>query len=306
MGRERELGLLHDAFERARAGHGQIVFVAGEPGIGKSRLLLEFRRRLGGEGTWVEGHCMSFGRSIAFHPLIDLLKRTFRIEEGDGEAAIARKIDRSVLGLGEDLRPTLPYLRYLLSVDPGDASLAAMDPQQRRGEIFDAVRRLTMRAAEVIRRCACSRTCTGWTGPPRTTSSPSPTASRAAGSCWCSPTGRASRTRSASGATTRGWRSTRCPARTAPTWRRACSPWTPCPRISSAWWSARPRGNPFFIEEVVKSLQEVGALRRADGRYVLARPLDEIMVPDSIQDVIMARIDRLEPAAWMRGRCSIP
>lgn len=149
MGRERELGLLHDAFERARAGHGQIVFVAGEPGIGKSRLLLEFRRRLGGEGTWVEGHCMSFGRSIAFHPLIDLLKRTFRIEEGDGEAAIARKIDRSVLGLGEDLRPTLPYLRYLLSVDPGDASLAAMDPQQRRGEIFDAVRRLTMRAAEV-------------------------------------------------------------------------------------------------------------------------------------------------------------
>jgi hypothetical protein len=57
---------------------------------------------------------------------------------------------------------------------------------------------------------------------------------------------------------------------------------------------------------VVKSLQEVGALRRADGRYVLARPLDEIMVPDSIQDVIMARIDRLEPAAWMRGRCSIP
>jgi AAA ATPase domain len=52
VGRERELGLLHDAFERARAGHGQIVFVAGEPGIGKSRLLLEFRRRLGGEGTW--------------------------------------------------------------------------------------------------------------------------------------------------------------------------------------------------------------------------------------------------------------
>jgi predicted ATPase len=68
----------------------------------------------------------------------------------------------------------------------------------------------------------------------------------------------------------------------------------------------KAEGNPFFIEEVVKSLQEVGALRRADGRYVLARPLDEIMVPDSIQDVIMARIDRPEPAAWMRGRCSIP
>ena len=149
VGRERELGLLRDAFERARGGQGQIVFVAGEPGIGKSRLLLELRRRLGDDATWVEGHCMSFGRAIAFHPLIDLLKRTFRIEEGDTESAAVRKIERSVLALGEDLRPTLPYFRYLLSFDPGDPSLAAMDAQQRRGETFAAVRRLTMRAAEV-------------------------------------------------------------------------------------------------------------------------------------------------------------
>ena len=98
-----------DALRRTRAGarsssatpsserepvDGQIVFVAGEPGIGKSRLLLEFRRRLAGDATWVEGHCMSFGRSIAFHPLIDLLKRSFRIEEGDGESAIIKKIER--------------------------------------------------------------------------------------------------------------------------------------------------------------------------------------------------------------------
>ena len=60
---------------------------------------------------------------------------------------------------------------------------------------------------------------------------------------------------------------------------------------------AKAEGNPFFIEEVVKSLQEAGALRRVDGRYVLARPLDEVMVPDTIQDVIMARIDRLEDAS---------
>jgi predicted ATPase len=92
---------------------------------------------------------MSFGRSIAFHPLIDLLKRTFRVEEGDADPAIIRKIELSVLSLGDDLRPTVPYLRYLLSLDPGDPSLGAMDPRQRRGEIFDAVRRLTLRAAEV-------------------------------------------------------------------------------------------------------------------------------------------------------------
>ncbi|MBI3329082.1 MAG: AAA family ATPase, partial [Nitrospinae bacterium] len=149
IGRDRELQLLFECFEQVKAGHGQVVFIAGEPGIGKSRLLLEFRRRLGEEATWSEGRAMSFGRSIAFHPLIDLLRRNFRIEDGDTERAIVTKIERSVLRLGEDLRPILPYLRYLLSVAPGDPTVLTMDPQQRRAEIFDALRRLTLRAAEV-------------------------------------------------------------------------------------------------------------------------------------------------------------
>ncbi len=149
VGRERELQLLFECFEQAKAGHGQVVFIAGEPGIGKSRLLLEFRRRLGDEATWLEGRAMSFGRSIAFHPLIDMLRRNFRMEEGDTEGTIVTKIERGVLRLGEDLRPLLPYLRYLLSVESGDPAVLTMDPQQRRGEIFDALRRLTVRASEV-------------------------------------------------------------------------------------------------------------------------------------------------------------
>src|SRR6266508_3890476 len=92
---------------------------------------------------------MSFGRSMAFHPLIDLLRRTFRIEEGDPEAVIIEKIDQGVLRLGEDLRPILPYLRYLVSVDPGDPAVLTMDPQLRRAETFHSLRRLMLRAAEV-------------------------------------------------------------------------------------------------------------------------------------------------------------
>ncbi|HEU4344360.1 MAG TPA: adenylate/guanylate cyclase domain-containing protein, partial [Candidatus Binatia bacterium] len=149
VGRERELRLLSECFEKAKAGHGQVVFVVGEPGIGKSRLLFEFRRRLGSEATWLEGRSMSFGRSIAFHPLIDLLKRNFRIEEGDTEGTIIKKIESSILRLGEDLRPIIPYLCYLLSVDPRDPAVLGMDPELRRGEIFDALRRLAVRAAEV-------------------------------------------------------------------------------------------------------------------------------------------------------------
>ncbi len=74
VGREPELRILADCFEKAKGGHGQVVFVVGEAGIGKSRLLLEFRRRLGNEATWSEGRTMSFGRAMAFHPLIDLLR----------------------------------------------------------------------------------------------------------------------------------------------------------------------------------------------------------------------------------------
>jgi class 3 adenylate cyclase len=129
VGRQREFQLLLDAFAEVKAGQGQVVFVVGEPGIGKSRLIYEFRRRLGDDADWLEGHCLSFGHAIAFHPLIDLLKRNFRIEEGDAERTIVAKIDQGVLALGEDLRPTVPYLRYLLSVDPGDPAVSAMSPQ---------------------------------------------------------------------------------------------------------------------------------------------------------------------------------
>src|SRR5262249_39126879 len=92
---------------------------------------------------------ISFGQSIALHPVIDMLKRTFRIEEHDTEETIAAKVERSVTLLGEDLRAVVPYLRYALSIDPGDAAVSTMDPQQRRAEILDALRRLLVRAAQV-------------------------------------------------------------------------------------------------------------------------------------------------------------
>src|SRR5207245_9078913 len=90
VGRERELRVLFECFEKAKAGHGQVVFIVGEPGIGKSRLLHEFRRLLGVEATWLEGHCISFGPSIALHPIIYMMKRSFRIADNDTTGTIAR------------------------------------------------------------------------------------------------------------------------------------------------------------------------------------------------------------------------
>ena len=85
VGREREVAALWDCFEKARAGQGQMVFIVGEPGIGKSRLVYELRRRVGDQAGWLEGRCVSFGRSIPFHPVIDLLRRRLGIEGGDDE-----------------------------------------------------------------------------------------------------------------------------------------------------------------------------------------------------------------------------
>jgi predicted ATPase len=296
VGRERELQLLYECFEKAKAGHGQVVFITGEPGMGKSRLLLEFRRRLGDEATWIEGRSMSFGRSMAFHPLIDLLRRNFRIEESDTEETIVAKVERGVLRLGKDLRPCIPYLRYFLSVDPGDATVLAMDPQQRRGELFDALRRLTLRAAEVRPQVTVFEDA-HWMD--------QATEAYLLFMADSIPTSRVLRilTYRPGYIQPFGDRTyhTRIVLNTLSTehsveMAQALLATESLPEELKALIVRKAEGNPFFVEEVVKSLLEVGALRRAPDGYVLAKRLDEIFVPSTIQDVIMARIDRLEEA----------
>jgi len=294
VGRDQELRVLLEGFEKAKAGQGRVLFVVGEAGIGKSRLLLEFRRRLGDAATWLEGHCLSFGRSMAFHPLIDLLKRNFRIEEGDSAKAIVEKIDRNVLRLGEDLQPILPYLRFLLSVDPGEPSVPTMDPKRRRGEIFNALRRLTLRAAEVRPQVivfedahSMDRAMEEYLA----FVADSIPASRillilAYRTGYSHPFGdrtyhmRLALTALSSAESLRmahGMLATES-----------------LPDEVETLVVRKAEGNPFFVEEVVKALQEVGALRPTGYQYVLAKSPDAIVVPDTIQDMIMARIDRLE------------
>ncbi|MBI2176732.1 MAG: AAA family ATPase, partial [Candidatus Tectomicrobia bacterium] len=296
VGRERELRLLSECFEKARAGHGHVVFIMGEPGIGKSRLLLEFQRRLGEEVTWLEGRAISFGRSIAFHPLTDLLKRTCRIEEGDTEGAVVRKIEQGVLRLGEDLRPILPSLRYLLSVDPGDPVVAAMDPQQRRGELFNALRCLMLRASEVRPQVVVYEDL-HWmdkaTEEYLLFTDDSIPASRVLRILtyrpgYAHPFGdRTYHARIALDA---------LPAEESVRMAQGLLAAENLPEDLKALIVRKAEGNPFFVEEVVKALREVGAVRRDGGGYVLAKRLDEVVIPDTIQDVIMARIDRLDEA----------
>jgi class 3 adenylate cyclase/tetratricopeptide (TPR) repeat protein len=296
VGRERELALLRACFEKAETGQGQMVFIVGEPGIGKSRLLYEFHRRLGEQAAWREGHSVSFGWSIAYHPLIDLLKRDFNIEENDAEDIIIAKVERSVLDLGEDLRPVLPYLRYLLAVDPGDAKVQTMNPQLRRMEIFDALRRLTLRAAEfrpqvvVFEDLHWMDQATEFYLRFITDSIP---AGRVLGIFTYRPgyinpiEDRTFQSRIALDNLS-SEDSVKVAASILSVDR--------LPQALQTLIVGKAEGNPFFVEEVVKTLRETGVIRRSEDGWILAKAPDDVLIPDTIQDVIMARIDRLEEA----------
>jgi tetratricopeptide (TPR) repeat protein len=295
VGRERELGQLLDAFARTRSGEGQVVFVVGEPGIGKSRLLLELRHRVG-PAAWHEGHCLSFGKAMTFHPLVDLIRRWFGVEEGDGEAAIAAKLERGAASIDPGLVAATPYLRALLSIDPGEPTVRAMSPAERRAETFEALRRLLVRAAEqqpqilvvedlhwidsaseqflatLADSVPAVRVMLVFTYRP---GYPNPFGDR-----------------------TYFTRIVPAPLSAEDSARMAAAVLASdtLPSELRALVAGKAEGNPFYVEELVKSLEEGGALRRAHGRLDLARPVTASEVPSTIQDVIAARIDRLAEA----------
>jgi len=296
VGRERELGQLLDAFARARSGEGQVVFVVGEPGIGKSRLLLELHRRVGDAAAWHEGHCLSFGTAMAFHPLVDLIRHWFGVEEGDGEAATTAKLERGASETGADLATVTPYLRALLSIDPGDDGVRAMSPAERRGETFEALRRLLVRAAEreprivliedlhwidsaseqflatLVDSVPAARVLLVFTYRPG----------------YANPFGDRSYFTRIVPAPLSADDSARMAAAVLAT--------DSLPAELRALVATKAEGNPFYVEELVKSLEEGGAVRRTNGRLDLARPVRASDIPGTIQDVIAARIDRLAEA----------
>ncbi|MEJ2363610.1 MAG: adenylate/guanylate cyclase domain-containing protein [Deltaproteobacteria bacterium] len=150
VGRERELDLLLDGFERAKAGRGQAFSIISEAGAGKSRLLYEFRKTVSNEdATFLEGRCLSYSRGISYHPLIDILKANFGIQEGDGDPAIRDKVERGLTLLAVDQTSTLPYLLALLSVKDSGIDRIPMSPEARKQRIMEALKTIVMKGSEI-------------------------------------------------------------------------------------------------------------------------------------------------------------
>jgi len=149
VGRGKELALLRERLADARTGHGQIVLLAGEPGLGKSRLLVEFQQSLGaGEVTWLAGRSISFGSQIAYLPVIELMKCLFGMVDGEDQTKASRRFEAEAEALGVELRSSLPFIKHLLSLDPKVENLPDMDAQQRRVKTFEALRKVILKRAQ--------------------------------------------------------------------------------------------------------------------------------------------------------------
>jgi class 3 adenylate cyclase/predicted ATPase len=145
VGRQDEMEQMRRALEHAKAGHGQIVGVMGEPGVGKSRLFYEFKLTSQSGCLVLEAFSVSYGKASPYLPLIELLKTYFDITLEDDERKRRERVMGKVLALDRSLEDTLPYLFALLGIEEPTSSLQQMDPQIRRRRTFEALKRLFLR-----------------------------------------------------------------------------------------------------------------------------------------------------------------
>jgi len=149
VGRTEELSYLRGRLEMVQAGRGQMVGIVGHAGIGKSRLLFEFRQNLTGQSIrCLEGRCASYGTSVPYLPLVDLIRAWCGITEWDALEVIRGKLRGGLEAVGMDPDKHLPYLVHLLGDASGTAQVASVSSDAIKVRTFEALRRLSIGAAQ--------------------------------------------------------------------------------------------------------------------------------------------------------------
>ncbi len=150
VGRDGEMEQLRQALDAAREGRGQVVAVVGEPGVGKSRLSWEFTHsHRVHDWVVVESGSVSYGKATAFLPILDLLRAYFQVEARDDARKIREKVTGKVLSLDRALESSLPALLALVNPSADDPEWQRLDPLVRRQRTLDAVKRLLLRESQV-------------------------------------------------------------------------------------------------------------------------------------------------------------
>lgn len=296
VGRADELDVLRKAWKKAVQGQGQVVLISGEAGIGKSRLLVELRSSLGPTITWIAGICGPLAQATAYAPIIELVKEAIGITDTDDEPTILNRVSTAAENWSEKGRAAVPYLKALLSVDPGDRAVEKMDPIERRAGIFESFQSLIQETAKQPLVVVVEDL--HWID--ETSDELLGSLVDAIGSTSVlvllthrpgyepSYQDRAHISRLALG---------QLPAEGTAELAARVAGAGGLPQVILDLIAAKGEGNPLYVEEVTKSLLESGALERRDGAYELTGLVEKLAVPATIQEVILARIDRLQPAA---------
>jgi tetratricopeptide (TPR) repeat protein len=296
VGRQQELVALQQALEQAGAGHGQVVALVGEPGVGKSRTFYEFLRSHHTQAWLVlESASVSYGKATPYFPVIDLLKRYSHVEEHDDTRTIRAKVTGQVLTLDPALQDTVPALLSLLDALPDDSPFLTLDPPQRRQRTLDALKRVLLRESQEQPLLVVFEDL-HWID--------TETQALLNSLVESLPSARLLLLVNYRPEYQHGWGS-----KTYYTQLRL----DPLPPVSADEFLhvllggdpslvpltqlliVRTEGNPFFLEESVRTLVETGALVGEPGTYRLAQAIPTVQVSATVQAVLAARIDRLPP-----------
>src|SRR5262249_47953688 len=294
VGREQELQQLAQALERAAAGHGQAVALVGEAGVGKSRLVWEFTRSHRTHGWLVlESGSVSYGKATPYLPVIELLKAYLRIQERDDQREIRERVAGKLLMLDRALEPLLPPLLALLDVPVGDATWDSLDPPQRRQRTLEAVKRLLLRESQVQPLLVIFEDL-HWID--------AETQALLDGLIESLPTARVLLLVNYRPEYQHGWGSKTyytqlridpLPPESASGLLTALLGGDPTLEPLKRVLIARTEGNPFFLEESVRTLLETQVLVGDRGAYRLPKAPEAWQIPATAQAVLAARIDRL-------------
>jgi len=294
IGRKNEIDALTKSYEKVLTGSGQAIGIIGEAGVGKSRLIYEFRNRLSGDHFYLEGRCLQYGGSIPFLPFLEILRSLFVIQEGDRGDIIKKKITEKIEQFDEKLVGLLPAFQDILSPPADDQSWRNLEPKEKRAKTFEAIRDLFIRFSQ-DRPLVLVLDDLHWTD----------------------------KTSEEFLDYFIGWlTNTRIlllllyrPEYTHPWGSRSYYGQIRIDQLSSGTSAElihsilpgkevvpeitnlilnRAAGNPLFMEELTKTLLENESIQKADQKYTLRVRPDDVHVPDSVQGIIAARMDRLE------------
>jgi adenylate cyclase len=295
VGRDTELTVLDDALKGTLAGKGQVIVVVAPAGTGKSRLCYEFLDRCRAAGAEVfQGHALAHTSTVPFGTALEVLRDYFAIVPSDSDEQARAKVLARVRASGEDLGDAMALLLELLGIAGSQASAPFADPEARQRRLFAALNRLLRASTEVAPAVVLVEDL-HWLD-------------SASGALLANLVAGVEGTRTLLLATSRPehevpWRSLPyCrELRLQALDRRASAalleellgPDRSLDGLAELVYE-HADGNPFFIEEIVKTLAEGGTLEGVRGAYRLTQTVEEVEIPATVESVLAARIDRLD------------